>query len=161
MVGAFPTDLLCPSLLFYGTSSLPKTALSTTPLLRFVAPPMTTTAESGIPRFSSPGTCHSWVFSTLQRFAPLPYCLPCFMQAPPMGFKELWFPTARPCVEFPRCGGLLPDLPVSKLSGFVWRTIHRPTTCSRPTDWYIQSENTRILRTHLHTTTNHSPCYHI
>jgi hypothetical protein len=63
---------------------------TSTPLMRFRTPSATSATKSGIPRFAFPGTFRPWVFSTLRRFTPSQHSLSYFVQAPPMGFKELW-----------------------------------------------------------------------
>lgn len=67
-----------------------------------------------IPGFTSPGTFRPRAFSAPRRLAPPPTRLPCFMQAPPMGFRE---PDLHPSVGI-SAGGWR-GLAVPELNGSV------------------------------------------
>lgn len=55
-------------------------------LLGFYAPLATSVSKSG--SRASPGIFRPWAFSTLRRLTPSTHRLSCFIQAPPMRFKE-------------------------------------------------------------------------
>lgn len=81
--------MLCPS----GSNSAirPKGRMwseTAEPPVRFCTPLATSPIESGLPGITTPGTFRTWACAALLRFTPLSACLPCFMQAPPVGFKE-------------------------------------------------------------------------
>lgn len=54
----------------------------------FVTPLATSSAESGRPGLTTPGTFRPWAFSALRRFTPPRSCPFYFTRAPLMGFKE-------------------------------------------------------------------------